>query len=377
MAETGQKAKGRTVHLLGIGAVIVCLLLIVVLLLLRNRSVHEEQKSRRGDLAAGARVQVAIAKRGPTERTIAITGEARPYATATIYAKVSGYLKEMRVDKGDRVEKGDLLARLTSPELESQYQAALAEARNRRRFANRELSLLKDGIISRQEADDAITAAKSAEANAAALRTQRGYLEIRAPFAAVVTARYADPGALLQSAATGQTAALAVVTLSRTDRLRIYLYLDQKAAGQVKVGDKAEVTDPARPERKFPAQVTRISGELDPKTRTMLCELELADSQEGLLAGGFVNATLRIAVPPYVEVPAAAVNTREEKSYVAVVRDNNTVTFRTVTIADSDGKSIRISDGVKEGERVALNPGTGLTEGEKVQPVLQDGGAGR
>ncbi len=112
----------------------------------------------------------------PRERTITLTGEARPYANITIYSKVSGYLKEIRVDKGDRVERGQLLARIDSPELESQYRAALADAKNKRVFANRELVLVQDGIISKQEADDALAAAATSEANSAALRNQLGPL---------------------------------------------------------------------------------------------------------------------------------------------------------------------------------------------------------
>ena len=369
MAESGKKSTAKLVYLLGVAAVSICLILVVLLLFFRHRSVQKELKSRQTELKAGARVQVATATRGAEERQVTLTGEARPYASVTLYAKVSGYLKEIPVDKGDRVESGELLARIESPELDSQYLAALADAKNKRAFAARELALLHDGIVSRQEGEDAQAAAKSAEANAAALRAQKEYQVIRAPFAGVVTARFADPGALMQSAATGQTTALPIVTLSRIDRLRIYLYLDQKSAAQVRLGNRALVVDAARPDQKFPARVSRISGELDPRSRTMLCELDLDNSRQRLLAGGFVQATLTLAAPPYVQVPATAVYTREEKSFVAVVTNDNRVHFRQVTVADSDGKQLRLAEGVQEGERIALNPGTGLTEGELVQPV--------
>ena len=373
MAENEKHTTSRRVYILGVVAVTTCLILVALLLFFRHKSVRSEQKSRQEALRAGSRVQVATVSPAPKEHDVTLTGEARPFASVTLYAKISGYLKEIPVDKGDRVEYGALLAIIDSPELESQYLAALADAKNKRAFARRELALLKDDIISRQEAEDAQAAAKSAEANAAALGTQKGYQVIRAPFAGVVTARYADPGALLQSAATAQTSALPVVTLSRTDRLRIYLYLDQKSAGQVKLGDRAVVADATRPELKFPAQVSRISGELDPKSRTMLCELDMANKEQRLLSGGFVQATLTLSAPPYLQVPATAVYTVEEKSFVAVVTDDNRVNFRKVTIAESDGKMLRLSEGVKQGELVALNPGTGLVEGELVQPVAQPG----
>ena len=362
-------SSGRLVYILGIAALVICLVLIFLLVFFKHRSVTKELASRQAGIKAGTRVQVAVVTQAPRERTITLTGEARPYANITIYAKVSGYLKEIRVDKGDRVERGQLLARIDSPELGNQYRAALADAKNKRVFANRELALVQDGIISKQEADDALAAAATSEANSAALRSQMGYLQVRAPFAGVVTARFADPGALLQSAATGQTQALPIVTLSVTDRLRIYLYLDQKSAGQVRLGDRGVVADSARPEVRIPAQVSRISGELDPKSRTMLCELDLPNKPERIPPGGFVQVTLTMATPPYLQIPAEGVVTRGEQSLVAVVGNDNKVAFRKVTVADSNAKQVRISDGMQRGERVALNPGTGLTEGELVQPV--------
>jgi membrane fusion protein, multidrug efflux system len=378
MTEGAPKAEARTVYLLGIIAIVVCVVIIVVMVLVRHRSVLREQQARETGIRSGARVQVVVAKQGPTERTLTITGETRPFVTATLYAKVSGYLKEIPVDKGDRVRQGDLVARIDSPELESQYQAALTEARNKRRFAKRELILVRDGIISQQEADDALAAAKSAEANAAALRSQKQYQIITAPFAGVVTARFADPGALVQSAATGQTSALPVVTVSRIDRLRVYLYLDQKSAGQVKVGDQGVVADAARPGVKLPARVSRISHELDPRSRTMLCELDLPNPDQQLIAGSFVDVTLTVASPPYVELPSTVVYTSEEKSYVAVIGGDNRVRFRVVRIADSDGKMVKLSEGVHPGERLALTPGTGLREGELVQPMAEPkGGQGQ
>lgn len=371
MTESGSKPAGMIVYILGSIAIVVCISLVILLLFLRHRSVGKEQRNLQAGIRAGTRVQVVVARQSPRERKVSLTGEARPFVTATLYAKVSGYLKEIPVDKGDRVEKGALLARIDSPELESQYRAALADARNKRAFARRERALLKDGVISQQEADDALAAAKSAEATAAALKTQKEYQVIRAPFAGVVTARFADPGALLQSAATGQTGALPVVTLSRTVRLRVFLYLDQKSAAAVKIGDSAIVSDATRPDVKLPAKVSRISGELDPKSRTMLCELDI-DNQEGkLLAGSFVQVMLTLAAPPSVQVPSTAVYTSEERSVVAVIDGNNRVRFREVRVADSDGKQVQLSEGVVAGERLALNPGTGLREDELVQPVTE------
>jgi RND family efflux transporter MFP subunit len=297
-----------------------------------------------------------------------LVGEARPYANVTLYSKISGYIQEIRVDKGDKVQADQVIAIIDSPELNKLHAAAVADAKNKRVDAERARYLLSTGSMSAQNAEAMETSAKVAEENSLALKAQKDYEVIRAPFAGTVTARYADPGALVQSADTSQTTALPVVTLSQTDRLRAYIYPDQKIASSVRVGDLVEVSDATRPEVKLSAAVSRTSGELDPKTRTLLVEIDLDNSRGEILANSFVQVKLSIRVPATVEIPAGALAIRDNKPHVAVVSKDDKVNFRSVSVLQSDGKRIRVLSGVREGERVVISPGEGLVEGEKVQP---------
>src|SRR5207253_3116298 len=147
--------------------------------------------------------------------------------------------------------------------------------KNKRLDAERARTLVKRDMIAQQDADQAETDAEVAEANVKALATMKAYEVIRAPFAGTVTARYADPGALLQNAANSQTSALPLVTISQTERLRVYAYLDQRDAPFVHVGDGADVRLLERPGVALPGRVSRLSSELDPKTRMMLIEIDL------------------------------------------------------------------------------------------------------
>ena len=115
---------------------------------------------------------------------------------------------------------------------------ALADANNKRLDAQRYEQLLKSGSVSQQSADTMATTAKVAEETAAYLGVQKGYEMVRAPFSGTVSARYVDPGALVQSATSAQTTALPIVTLSELDLLRVYVYPDQKTASLVKIGDR-------------------------------------------------------------------------------------------------------------------------------------------
>lgn len=145
--------------------------------------------------------------RSDAERSVSLSGEARPYASVTLYAKVSGYVREIRVDKGDMVRRDQVLALLDSPETDRQYDAALADAHSKRLFTDRNSSLLKEGVVSQQDYDSAEAAARTAEATAESLRILKGYEAIHAPFSGTITARFVDPGALVQSATANQTAA--------------------------------------------------------------------------------------------------------------------------------------------------------------------------
>jgi membrane fusion protein (multidrug efflux system) len=359
----------RKLIISGVSLVLLALILLLVLFENRRVSLMNETRDRLAAVKAGPEVRVVSAKRTSEGQLVTLTGEARPYAAVILYAKVSGYLKEVMVDKGDRVSAGQVLAVIESPELDRQYESAVVDAQDKRRDAAREKILVEKNLVSQQDADHAEAAAHEAEANAEALKTQKEYEILRAPFRGIITARFADPGALVQSAANSQTTALPLVSLSQTDKLRIYIYLDQKQAALVRIGDRATISDSTRADVKLDATITRISGELDPKTRTLLAELDVDNKQALFLAGSFVQVSLKLKTAPSIEIPAEALLMKGDKAFVGVITQGNKVNFRPVVVADSDGKMVRISAGLEEGQQLVLNPGFGITDGALVQPV--------
>jgi len=110
------------------------------------------RRARRG---LGHRARPPGRDRGPspparTERTITLLGDARPYAEVTLYAKVSGYLKSISVDRGDKVQAGQLVAEIDSAETDSLYTNAVADADNKRKLSQRNSDLLTRGNVSLQ-----------------------------------------------------------------------------------------------------------------------------------------------------------------------------------------------------------------------------------
>ncbi len=368
--EIATKKRTRRFFIAGIGLVVLALILLLVLFENRRSFLMNEMRERQAEVKNGREVRVVTAKRSSGQRLVSLTGIALPYTEVTLYAKVSGYLKEVLVDKGDHVTSGQVLAIIESPELDRQYESAVVDAQDKRRDAEREKILVEKNLVSQQDADHAETAAREAEQNAQALKTQKGYEIIHAPFSGTVTARFADPGALMQSAINSQTTALPLMTISQTAHLRISVYLDQRDASSIRVGDLAEISDSTRPDVKLTASIARTSGELDPKTRTLLAELDVDNTKGLLLSGSFVHVSLKIRTAPTVEIPAEALLMKGEHAFVASIALENKVKFLPVIVADSDGKVVRLSSGLGGGEHVILNPSLEISDNEQIQPIM-------
>ncbi|MGB6065345.1 MAG: efflux RND transporter periplasmic adaptor subunit [Desulfomonilaceae bacterium] len=332
---------------------------------------ERSEAAREAILKAGPRVQVVSATPGTPTESVKLTGQAWPYLDVTLYSKVSGYLKDIKVDKGDKVSSGEFIAEVESPELDQKYEAAVADAKDKRIDADHAKALIKSGSISDQDLEHKISAAEVAESKAGALKTEKDYQYIRAPFAGTVTARYVDPGALLQGSVQRETRTMPIVRLAEDDRLRVYIYCDQNIAGMVRLGDPAEIWDPARPAVKIKGEVNRISGEIDPKTRTMMVEIDLNNRDMQLVPGTFVQVSLSVHVPPTVVVPVEALVIRGDKYFVPVIGNDNRVNFRPVTVYDTNGATVRISSGLKVGERVGLYIGDSVADGHLVRPVTE------
>jgi len=350
-------------------ALVACAFLIVAASAACKRlSVAREAQAREAELAAGPRVRVAAAKLSAPERTVVLIGELKPYETVTLYAKVSGYLDQVSADKGDRVVKDQVLAVIQSPETDRDYDGALADAVNKKRIAERYKPLLEKKLVSQQEADQAFSDADIAQARLDQLSVMKGYEEIRAPFDGVVTARFADPRALVQNATSAQTGALPVFTVSKIDRLRVTFYVDQKDAPFVRAGTPVQISQQERPEINLRAAIARVAGQLDDHTRTMLAEVELGNRDGRFVPGGFAQVTLQVKAPPQLEVPVEAVVSRQDKSFVPVVAGGR-VTYRPVQLAENDGQNVRVLSGLADGDVVALNLGNNVNDGDLVRVV--------
>lgn len=313
-------------------------------------------------------VQVLRPQRRDLAYRLTLPANVSPQFQATLYAKVPGYLKWMGADKGDAVKKGQLIAVIDAPEVEQHYRQADADYHIKKITFERLQRVWQENpdIIAKQDVDLAEAAATSAKHLRDSHRTMLGYTKVVAPFDGIITARFADPGALIQSGAGSSTQAAPLYTLMDLDTVRIYVSVPQEAALHAQDGIPAVLTSRELPGKEFHGTITRTTKVLDPSTRTLLVEIDLPNPDHRLRPGMFVTVTLTLVEHPQVlALPPAALVSGKEGQSVFVVEDGVAKQIPVKTGLD-DGLWIEITEGLHEDMEVVVVGKSGLTPGQVV-----------
>src|SRR3990167_3921937 len=230
-------------------------------------------------------VQVTKPVRQPLRYTITLPANISPLYQTTLYAKVSGYLKWIGPDKGDHVKKNQVVAIIDAPEVEEQYQQAVADYKIKKITFERLDKVLHESpdVIAKQDVDVAEATYEGAKNLMQQRAAMREYTKVRAPYDGVVTARFADPGALIQLATSSATNAIPLFTVMDLDTVRVYANVPQDDSAWITPGKtKAAVLLKELPDRSFAGTITRSTLALDPSTRSLLVELDLPNPDHAL-----------------------------------------------------------------------------------------------
>jgi RND family efflux transporter MFP subunit len=346
-------------------ALVVAALGAVILFVRHHHRLVTESRQRNRDVDRGTQVYVAAVKRSPAVREVTLPADVRGFLQATVYAKVSGYVKSMAVDKGDAVRESQLLGILESPEIDQQVAAAEADLVIKKRTFERYQKLVQRDFVSAQDFETTRAQYEVAQATLRQTRAIQGYQTLRAPFAGTVTARYVDPGALVPAATGATQSALPLVDVADLRRLRITLFVQQDAAPFLKVGDVARISIDERPDLKIEAPIARLAQALDPRSRTMLCEIWL-DNPYRLYPGTFVHVTLKLKASPLPMAPSSALLIHDNKPALATIRDSK-VHFVPVRTGLDDGHHVQILEGIQPGDKVVVNLPAEIAEGALVR----------
>jgi RND family efflux transporter MFP subunit len=351
-------------------AIIVVLVATAGLVLARDLWLERQTSELAQQQEPGPHVLVADVSLAPPTRDLKLPATIRGFDETDIYAKVPGYLKTIKVDKGDRIHKGQLLAVLTSPELDQQVANARANYNLAVVTDKRNQTLLRAGVIAPQTADESHAAMLQAKATLEQDIANQAYETITAPFDGIVTARYIDPGHLVPANTTpGTPGAGAIISVSRVAPLRVFTYVPQNIAPFIKNGDAATITAMGYAGQKFVGAITRHPEALSPDTRTMLVEVDLPNENQALYPGMYATAEFTVKMGTGAPmVPDDALVFRNGKVYVPVVR-NNQLRLAEVTLGYDNGQMVEVISGIKQTDKVAVNVGQAARDGENVQPV--------
>jgi RND family efflux transporter MFP subunit len=364
---------------------------------------------------------VAVSKvaRQHLSRSLELAADFRPFQEVEVHAKVAGYLKDIRVDVGDHVQAGQLLATVEVPELTDEATQAAAQFRHSQAEVTRahdEIARAESGhaaghasyerlaqvlktrpnLVAQQEIDEAmardrmgeaqVSAAKStlaaaeqqvqvSQASQARLNTLLAYSRITAPFAGVITHRYADTGAMIQAGTASQTQAMPLVRLSQVDRLRLVLPVPESVVPRVRVGTPVEVRVPAL-NRTFQGRVARFAGRVQVATRTMDTEVDVPNPRGELTPGLYAYTTLTLDErSDALAVPVQALATQDSPPTVLVVGTSGVLEERGVKLGLETPNVVEVLSGLSQGDLVVVAGRNQLKPGQTVQPRIVELGA--
>jgi RND family efflux transporter MFP subunit len=393
------------------GAVLAAFCLIAWFWLGRGSS-EAEAPNNAGSDSNGVPAAVARVERHTIANTLTISGEFKPFQDVDVHAKVAGYIKVINVDVGDHVKEGQTLAVLEVPELTAQLagtdaavrrskdeirraQSDLDRAQSAHSAAHSAYARLKQaadsraGLVAQQELDE--SQAKDLEAEAQVASTQAelsaaqqqlqvaeanqrqytalsDYSRIVAPFAGVVTARYADTGALVAAGTSSSTQAIAVVRLAQISKLRLVLPIPESLAGQIHLGDPVKVHVQAL-NQDIEGKVSRFADSLDLQTRTMETEIDFENRDGHLIPGMYAETQLSMREKKNaLTVALEAVTRNGDDATVLAVNSQNILEERHVKLGLEDNARVEVLSGLSDQDRVVIGNRSEFRNGQKIQP---------
>lgn len=375
------------------GVVILLLAICVIAVGLLSRSRASQQLAAATTAEAVPTVNI-LQPSSSGQRVLVLPGDIRAFYEAPIFAQVSGYLQNWDADIGTTVKAGQLLAEISTPDLDQQLlqaqadlQVAVANEQLAALTARRWDALLARDAVSQQDADDRdsdwhakVAEVTAAQANVHRLQAMEAFKRIVAPFDGVVTSRATDIGDLIS---VGSPTQRPLFTVDDERRLRVYVSVPQYYTADIKPGMQASFTVPQYPQKVFHAVLTSTADAIATSSGTLLIQFQM-DNTGGLLRPGDY-AQVHIALSdddPAITVPASALLFRDSGMEVATLGPKNHVVIRPVSLGRDFGATVQIVDGLGPDDWVIANPPDTLEAGDVVQAVKlkspgMSGGNGR
>ncbi len=316
---------------------------------------HETARGEASNLSA-APVQVETIENRPHTSTEAVVGVVQAKLHAMLEAKVSGHIEQLPVELGQQVKAGELVALLGSSDLKARLDQAEASREQAKRNWDRISALFHQQAATRAEYDDAQARNQMGEAAVAQARAMLGYAKVVAPFAGVVTKKWADVGDL---ASPGKP----LVDIEDASQLRVQADVPDVIASHVHQGDRLAVHVDALDEE-LTGTVAEISPAADPITHTFRVKVNLP-ATPGLKSGQFARLEVPVGESQALLVPDSAVVQRGQMEILFVVA-NGHAQLRLVKTGRHIGGQVEILSGLDAGDTVVVRGASELTDGQTV-----------
>jgi len=375
----GARALRRGGTALLLAAIVLVVLVLVLYSGIHSRVAAESRLKQRTEEAAIPTVAVVFPKDGAPMQEIVLPGTTQAFTDAPIYARTNGYLKRWYFDIGAHVKKDQLLAEIDTPEVDQQLQQARADLDTAQANLNiakitaaRWQGLVKDGSVSQQETDQAVSnlnavqaTVESNAANVRRLEQLQSFEKIYAPFDGIITARSTDIGALIDAGASTQPRELFHMTATRT--LRVYVAVPEVYSPAMRSGGSAMLTLEEFPGETFRGTIVRNTNSIDLASRTLLVEVDIDNPTGRLLPGAYVFVHLKLPNATHtVTIPSNALIFRKEGLQVALARDGK-AKLVSVRINRDYGNSVEIASGLQSTDAVIIDPSDSLVDGAPVR----------
>jgi len=344
----------------------------------------KEKKEDKGKAAekAPAPVETIALQKGRLSTTLYMPGELIAYQQVDLYAKENSFVKKLYADVGSEVREGQLLVTMEAPELASQLASAQSRVKSQEAIYiasksnyDRLVETSKTpGTISQNDIDQADARRKSDFAQWDAAKSAYSeiaetlkYLEIRAPFNGVISARNVNLGAYVGPS--GKGSELPLFTLQEQKHLRLVISVPEAYTGYLTDRDEVKFSVKARPSEFFHAKVRRLAGALDSRLRAERIEMDVFNNDKKLLPGmvAEVNVPLPARDSTFL-VPATAVVNSTERVFVIRVVDHKAQWVDVKTGRSENGKT-EIYGSLNEGDQIIKTASEERRDGTPVPPT--------
>jgi membrane fusion protein (multidrug efflux system) len=323
-----------------------------------------------------AAVTSIVAHQEQWSGTLNMIGTVEAVHGVTVSADLAGIVDRIAFVSGQSVREGAVLVELDT----RQEHAQLASLEAQRDLAKvnfaRTQELVKEGVISRVEYDQATAQQKSTEANVAEIRATIERKTIRAPFSGILGIRKVNLGQYMSSGG-------AIAPLQSLNPIYVNFGVPQQTAGQIRIGRTLHVTTEDLTGQAFAGRVTAIDSVVDQATRNIQVQATLSNPEGKLRPGMFVQVEVVLGVPqPVIALPTSAISYAPYGDSVYVITDLKDPQGRTyrgvhqqfVKVGASRGDQVAVISGVKPGDEVVtsgvfkLRNGAAVQVNNKVQP---------